>query len=387
MFLSDKYHSGNQQFSTGGKCERRWKTILPSMPVYAAESMAAVDNDGNLYFGCHSGIFYSLDGGGRIRWSFHTTEKIYGSPLITKNVVIASTGDGLLICFHKHNGEVKWIFDLKKGYYSSKRQRLLQTAIHLPFTFSFIRKMNMDTKCWSSPLLIDDKIFITSFGKGFYCINAESGSEEWSVDLGYPRFHLSGAVADDENFIYFGSRSGNFYKYDVNGNLLWQIELGGSFWGAPSYSVEQEFVILPSSKGERRGKVHAINKRGEKVWTAELASAIYGSMVNKNGIGYCCDFAGYLYKMDLTNGYIIHKVRLSKAVRALWTTPVIDADGNIHIVTKDSDDKGRVIKLDQNLNVVWEYEVGKSLSSPVILSNGDVCVGSWDGHYYCLKTR
>ena len=51
MFLSDKYHSGNQQFSTGGKCERRWKTILPSMPVYAA-----------VWFGCLAAMLAGTSG-------------------------------------------------------------------------------------------------------------------------------------------------------------------------------------------------------------------------------------------------------------------------------------------------------------------------------------
>lgn len=387
MFLFDKYHSGKQSYATGIDCNLRWKTMLPSMPIYAAESMAAVDDDCNLYFGCHSGIFYSLNKDGHIRWDFHTTEKIYSSPLLYNDCVIVSTGDGLLICFHKDSGKIKWLFDLKKSYYDNIKQKLFHTIIHLPFTFSFIRKMNMNTKCWSSPLIIDGKIFISSFGKGFYCIDADSGCDIWSIDLGYPRFQLSGAVSDNDNLIYFGSRKGIFYKYDLNGNIIWQLKIGGNFWGAPSFSLEHNIILLPSSIGERKGCVYAIGKDGKIIWKIVLESAIYGSVSNDKDFGYCCDFAGYLYKIDLINGIIIKKIKLSNAQRALWTTPTIDKDGKIYIVTKDSNIDGRIIKMDSDFNFLWEFNIGKCLSTPVILHNGDVCVGSWDGYYYCLKTK
>lgn len=387
MFLFDKYHSGKQSYATGIDCNLRWKTMLPSMPIYAAESMAAVDDDCNLYFGCHSGIFYSLNKDGHIRWDFHTTEKIYSSPLLYNDCVITSTGDGLLICFHKDSGKIKWLFNLKKEYYDNKIQKLFQTIIHLPFTFSFIRKMNMNTKCWSSPLIIEGKIFISSYGKGFYCIDADSGCDIWSIDLGYPRFQLSGAVSDNDNFIYFGSRKGIFYKYDLNGKIIWKFKIGGNFWGAPSFSSKHNIILLPSSLGERKGCVYAIGKDGNIIWKVVLKSAIYGSVSNDEDFGYCCDFAGYVYKINLTNGTIINKIKISNAQRALWTTPTIDKDGRVYIVTKDSNKDGRIIKMDSDFNFLWEFNIGKSLSTPVILHNGDVCVGSWDGYYYCLKTK
>lgn len=387
MFLFDKYHTGKQYVVAGNQCELRWKTMLPSMPKYAAESMATYDEEGNLYFGCHSGMFYSLDHDGHIRWSFHTTEKNYASPLLYKDTVITTTGDGLMICFFKDSGKIKWLVDLKKGYFDNKTQKIIQTLIHLPYTYSLRRKMNINTKCWSSPLLLDDKLFITSFGKGFYCIDPNNGKELWSLDLGFPRFHLSGVVSDDENYIYFGSRKREFFKYDTNGNCCWKLYRGGfDFWGAPSYDKRYEQILLPLSRNENKGIVEAISKGGRRNWSLNLKGAIYGSVANDVGIGFCSDFAGFLYKIDLSDGSIMQEVKISNATRALWTTPVIDAEGSIYIVTKDSDSDGRLIKLDDSLHIIWEKKIGKSLSSPVILNSGDICVGSWDGFYYCFKT-
>ena len=64
MFLFDKFRSSRQKYSTGNKCELRWKTFLPANPPFCAESTAIVDSDGNFYFGSHSGVFYSLNKNG-----------------------------------------------------------------------------------------------------------------------------------------------------------------------------------------------------------------------------------------------------------------------------------------------------------------------------------
>ena len=40
------------------------------------------DSEGNLYFGCHDGAFYSLGPSGKLRWCSLTGQKIYSSPSI-----------------------------------------------------------------------------------------------------------------------------------------------------------------------------------------------------------------------------------------------------------------------------------------------------------------
>jgi len=62
MFLFDKHKSSRQLFSSGSQIiSVRWKRYLNSYPPYCAESTAAIDSDGNFYFGTHSGAFYSLN--------------------------------------------------------------------------------------------------------------------------------------------------------------------------------------------------------------------------------------------------------------------------------------------------------------------------------------
>lgn len=390
MFLFDKYRSSRQIYNTGHTCELRWRTFLPANPAFCAESTAITDNSGNFYFGSHSGIFYSIDSVGNIRWSFYTKAKIYSSPLLSEDSVIFASGDGWIYSLKCQTGEVVWKRDLRKRYFDNFKQKLFQTIIHFPYTFNLRRKMQMDTKCWSSPLLLNDKIYITAFGKGLYCLDLH-GTEVWSVDLGFPRYQLSGVVADENDNIYFASRNGRFYSFTSVGDQNWCMNIGRyNVWGNPSYDDANKQILIPISKGESKGAVLCCGINGKRFWKTVLASAIYGSVAidRERCFYYCADFAGYIYKLDAKNGKISKRIRISTAVRALWTTPTIDRDGNIYVTTKDPGViQGRIIKMDSNLNEIWSYPLGQALSVPYILSNGDVCAGSWNGYYYCLKTK
>lgn len=384
MFLFNKYRTSKQSGLTGDTIDVRWKTNLLSHPPKGAESTAVIDNVGNIYFGCHNGLFYSLDCNGKIRWSFSTSTKIYSSPVLFHNRVYFAGGDGYVYALDVSTGAAQWIFDLGKGYRNRK-----QKLMNLPWTYSLPRRKNMDTYCWSSLLLLDNMLFITGFGKGAYCLDTE-GNEIWSIDLGFPRFQLSGMVADDENRVYFASRSGYFYCIDIKGNIIWRISIGNyNVWGNPSFNEKQKDIYLPISQGENTGSILSISKNGDINWKLNLQSAIYGSVAinERNNILYCGDFKGFLYEINAESGIITQRKQLSSATRALWTTPTIDNDGNIYITTKRSNTEGDIIKMNSKFDEIWKFPLGKALSVPVILSNGDIIAGSWDGYYYCFRTR
>ena len=391
MFLFDKYRSGLQSNTTGNKIiSVRWKTFLNSNPTFAAESTATTDSEGNFYFGTHSGNFYSLDKFGNIRWSFYTTKKIYSSPVLIKNNVCFMGGDGVCYSLNKIDGKVIWKYDLKKGFWDNNKQRVYNSVLYLPYTFNLKRKLNMDTKSWSSPLRINDLIFVTGYGKGLYAINS-NGDVVWSYDLGFPRYQLTGLVADENNNLYCISRSCFATALDLKGNVLWKTKLKMNWhpWGNPSFNINNRNIYFVLSKGEKNGCIIALNNLGKKLWETKLQGAIHGSVTidKKGGFLYCADFEGYIYKIDAKTGNIVSLKKISTATRALWTTPTIDIENYVYISTKDSFSKGRVIKLDQNLNIIWEFHSNKTLSVPLILENGDVCFGSWDGYYYCLQTK
>lgn len=390
MFLFDQFRTSQQKYLSGNQLgEVKWKTFLNSNPAFGAESTAVIDNDGNFYFGSHSGIFYSLTKGGVIRWTFYTQKKIYGSPLIIKDKVFFGGGDGYFYALSCYDGTVIWMKDLKKGFSDNFKQKLLNKLIYFPYTFNFKRLLNMDTKCWSSPLRIEEHIYITAFGKGLYAFDTD-GKELWSYDLGFPRYQLSGTTADEHNNIYCSARSGEIFGFTSKGVNLWRkmAMRGWHAWGNPSYNRQYKSLYFVFSKGEKRGCIYTTNLQGKLIWKQSLQGAIHGSVaISKNGEKlYVSDFAGYLYRINSETGLIEKKIKLSEVSRSLWTTPSIDSEEYVYISTKESFSRGKVVKLDSNLNKVWEFKTNKTLSVPIILENGNICFGSWDGYYYCVET-
>ena len=125
MFLFDKHRTSRQPYASGGRIGGiRWKTFLNTYPAYCAESTAALDRDGNFYFGSHSGNFYSLSPEGEIRWTFSTELKIYGSPVVVGDRVFFAGGDGNLYALSIHDGSVVWVKNLKEGYDSNLKEKL-----------------------------------------------------------------------------------------------------------------------------------------------------------------------------------------------------------------------------------------------------------------------
>ena len=387
MFLFDKARTSRQKYSTGNCVSVKWKTNLNTFPPFGAESTAVLDNELNVYFGSHSGNFYAIDRNGKIRWVFTTTKKIYSSPLLYKERLYFTGGDGNLYCLDL-NGKLIWVYNIGSKLMENKLERILSHIRHLPFTFDFKRKKNITYKSWASPNLFDDYLFVTGYGPGLMCIKW-SGELKWELDLGFPRYQLSGVAIDNDNKIYVASRKGILLKVDLSGRIIWKSKINRFWepWGNPVINNKENIVYSFFSKGEQKGIIVAHTLNGEKLWKIFRNSGIRGSCALSNeGEMYVNDFSGYILKIDAKSGEILLQKKITTAIRGLWTTPTLDSDENILLTIKDGPNSGRIMKLNKELKELWSLKIGKSLSVPVIDKNSCVYVGDWNGNYYCINT-
>lgn len=201
MFLFNKFRNSRQAFSSGNQAPQiNWKRFLNTNPVYGAESTAVLDENGNLYFGSHSGNFYSFDKAGNIRWTFTTKEKIYSSPLLAEGKVYFAGGDGFFYCLDLE-GHLHWCRDLSRQNERWKNSKKLNLITHFPFTYDRHKRKNIVYRSWSSPNHCPGKIFITAFGVRLYCFTTD-GTVLWNFDLGFPRYQLSGVAIDENDHIF-----------------------------------------------------------------------------------------------------------------------------------------------------------------------------------------
>lgn len=391
MFLFDKTRHGRQRYASGNQVVGvRWKTFLNTHPVYGAESTAAFDEAGNLYFGSHSGNFYSLAPNGKIRWTFSTKKKIYGSPIFRDEAVFFAGGDGYFYSLSLE-GNIRWIYDLSAGYRGRSCQALKAWITHLPFTFNPALRRVILINSWSSPNEIEGGLLITGYGKGLHCLDFD-GRLLWDFDLGFPRNQLSGVAVDEQDRIYCAARSGFAYALSPDGGVLWKrlCQRFGEPWGNPVVAPDADRVLFFYSRVERKGTIFAYDLQGERKWAFSCGTIRGSASISPDhSLVYFCDFKGYLYCLSLEDGREIKKIQIGYpgVARSLWITPTLDGSGNVLVSTKDGLNEGRIIKLDKDLNEIWTWTTDKVLSVPVVGSKGEVYFGAWDGYYYCIETK
>jgi len=194
-------------------------------------STAAVWN-GLVFFGDTEGIFYAVDlKTGKEKWIFKVNgepmnledfgfdrKAILGAPVIHDNKIIFGARDGFLYCLDG-NGKQLWIVDHQVSWIIStvavndsfvvtgtSDGRFVQ-AVNLN-TGKEIWKFRPNTLFWSSPLIVDGKVYAGGFDGVLYCLDLKTGHRISQFCAGDKI--MSSPVWDD-NRLFFGSDDGNLY--------------------------------------------------------------------------------------------------------------------------------------------------------------------------------
>ena len=408
-FLFDSQNTGRMKYSKGDKetPELVWKTKLPSFPEYGPESNCIIDENGNLYFGCHNGNFYSLNNSGSVRWSFYTGGKIYSSPsFIEGGGIVVGSGSGYLYCFDV-SGNLQWAykvtnqkkssnsavvvnctFEVIRSIYGRVRKRFINYQHADGF---YTRSLNEKTiSIWASPKVLNDStVIISGAGVGLHAVNGLDGERKWEYNLGNPNYHIAGPVIDSNKNIYIPSKTRYLHCLDSKGDLNWIHDSESNYhaWAAPSIDEKNKRVFYSRSLDEKKAVLYAVDLDGNLVWSKQLNAAVRGSAAVSN-LDYILigDFSGKLHFISKIDGNIKKSISLTNARRGLWTTPSIDTNGNIFISVKETRYSGIVYCLDNEGNILWEYKTGKALSTPVLDKQGRLYFGNWNGEYICLQT-
>jgi outer membrane protein assembly factor BamB len=206
-----------------------WDMFLSS-PVVA---------NGNVYFGCGAGIFYSLDcNSGNKNWEFMTNGVIHSSPAYADSTVYFGSWDSYMYALNSVNGSLKWKFktgtdtvyynqvgfqsspvvykgvvysgcrdanvwaidaktgELKWKYYNNGSWVIVTPALHndtLYFTTSDTHEFialsatdgkvlytsNCKTLGFSSPAITDGTVYLGNFGGSLMAFKSKNGDPLW----------------------------------------------------------------------------------------------------------------------------------------------------------------------------------------------------------------
>jgi outer membrane protein assembly factor BamB len=204
------------------------KGIIRSSAAVFENTVVVGDMDGRLY---------AVDiKHGKEKWSFKTIgdtlknedfgfdrKAILSSPVVKGDKIIFGCRDGFLYCVNKE-GELLWKMDHRVSWVIStvavkdsfvvtgtSDGRFVQ-AVNLN-TGKEIWKRQTNTLHWSSPLIVNNRVYIGGFDGNEYCIDLFTGKR-------ISKFQTSGMILSsavfDNDHLYFGSDDG--YIYSLRGH-------------------------------------------------------------------------------------------------------------------------------------------------------------------------
>ncbi len=199
----------------------------------------------NIFFGSYDTNLYNLDGSdGSINWTFKTQGYINGTPTIYKDSVIFGGCDTNLYVADIVSGES--LNEVATGSYIPGSAVAYESTLYLSQyegIFMSIDQVTGNTN-WTYedggepfamiPAIYGDYVVVGSDSGNLYCLDRESGIENWKFLTGNS---VDAPVLINKDYAVFGSLDGYLYLVDLkNGKELWSYDLGEAISGSPIYN-------------------------------------------------------------------------------------------------------------------------------------------------------
>jgi outer membrane protein assembly factor BamB len=177
-------------------------------------------------------------------------------------------------------------------------------------------------KIWATPVIDGDTLYIGSFDKKLYALNASDGTKKWE-------FSTKGSIISTalvcNNTVYISSFDRNLYAVDAtDGSPKWKFTADRWFWAKP---VVYNNVIYV---GCLNHKVYALDaKTGNKINEYDLGSPLSSSPVLSDSLIVVASQEGRVYTIDTTNGQMKLLTDLGETIYA----PPSASDSVVYVYT------------------------------------------------------
>lgn len=308
-----------------------------------ASATRAMSSPGTSFF--EGAEFDTIKGKIEPRWSFKSEDEIRASPTAMNNLAYVGSYDTNMWAVSLEDGSFRWKYATSGGIASS------------PFA-------DKNTGL----------IFFGSEDMNFYALNATTGKIVWSHTTA-GRIRSAPTVAHES--VFFGSDDGRIYALAAsNGRQLWEYDMGAPIRLKPY--ITDDLVIVGSESGELIG----LELSGNRKWNYRLRRAITSSpsVDVVEGVGYVGSSDGYLYAIDISNGYSMWRFRTGGPI---ISSVAIDgsmllfgsADCNFYAINSE------------NAKEKWRFTCEKPIVGSPVVHNGYVYFGGTNGIFYCLESK
>jgi hypothetical protein len=244
------------------------------------------------------------------------------------------------------------------------------TTADAPGTATMLWTFYTGAEVSSSPTIVGDRVYIGSWDKKVYCLNATTGAKIWDYQTG---LEVGSSPAVSNGRVYIGSNDYKLYCLDAEtGTKLWDYVTGAEVSSSPAVVGDSVYV------GSRDHKVYCLNvTTGQKNWDYTTGMDIISSPAVVDGKVYVGSWDDKVYCIDAATGAYVWSYQTGNDV---YSSPAV-ADGKVFIGSSDS----KLYCLDAQTGAwIWDSLTGASIESGPAVHNGRVYVGSFDHKMYCL---
>jgi parallel beta-helix repeat protein len=177
---------------------------------------------------------------------------------------------------------------------------------------------------FSSPGVVDGRVYVGSADRRIYCLDASSGAQVWNyttIDM----VQSSPAVADGR--VYVGSLDESVYCLDAaTGAQIWNYTISNYVDTSPAVVDGRVYV------GANDGRVYCLDAlTGVQVWNYTTDGSVHSSPAVAGGRVYVGSNDGRVYCLDASSGTQVWNYTTSYDVRS---SPVV-ADGVLYVGSYD----------------------------------------------------
>jgi outer membrane protein assembly factor BamB len=221
------------------------------------------------------------------------------SPTVIEGKVYVGNYNGSLICLNVVNGSLLWKYsefggnDISsptvaygKVYFCQNDDIYCRNAEN--GTLIWGREVQYAHPVYSTPAVLNGKVYIASTNAQVYCFNASTGSTIWNYTTGYG-IRSSPAVFNEK--VYIGSGDGYVYCLDADtGSRIWQFGTGDKVRSSPAIADGKLYV------GSLDKKVYCLNAtNGIEIWNLSTGASIESSPAVADGTMCIASGDGKLY--------------------------------------------------------------------------------------------
>ncbi|MBN1426781.1 MAG: PQQ-binding-like beta-propeller repeat protein [Anaerolineae bacterium] len=257
-------------------------------------------SDDTIYM-AYANQVYAIDSQtGEAQWTFPekpaNDQLFFAPPAVTDDMVVVSDYRDSLFALNPTDGKQQWSFKSDRSRFigsAAVGEDLVYAATVNGTVHALDRETGVeewfyatDGSIWSTPLLADGMLYVTSLDRHLYVLDAKTGNLSWSFsdseEIGdSPSIGaMVGTPTLYEDVLYFGSFNNRVYAVSIEKrDVLWTYDTTNWVWSSPVIDEQNDQLI----GADLDGHIFALDlEDGSRTWAYDASGPVVGAPVLGN---------------------------------------------------------------------------------------------------------